>query len=161
MNDAEARRLSNMAAKTYEQKYPYIKEGATLFTIHGPVRVKSVVADSAAHIVVECADGKKYDGAYFSLYAIRSNAPDAVVSAYDAATRSTWKQPNPQPLLSPDDSSIASYARQSYRQHHDQTEQGTPLNANDPLLKKWNGKTDLYGYEKNKAAPFFGVDILK
>lgn len=161
MNDAEAERLSGMAAKAFAQKYPYIKEGATLFTIRGPVRVKAVVVDSAAHVTVECVDGKKYDGAYFGLYAIRSNAPDAVVSAYDAATRLTWKQSAPQPLLSPDDSSIAPYARQSYRQHRDQIEQGAPLDANDPLLKKWNGKTDMYGYEKNKAAPLLGVDIFK
>ena len=90
-----------MAVKAYAQKYPYIKEGAQLFTVRGPVRVKALAADLAGHITVECADGKKYDGAYFGLYASRSNAPDAVVSAYDAATRMTWKQPNPQPLMSP------------------------------------------------------------
>src|SRR5574344_382403 len=112
-----------MAVKAYAQKYPYIKEGIQLFTVRGPVRVKAVTADLAGRITVECADGKRYDGAYFGLYASRSNAPDAVVSAYDAATRLTWKQPIPQPLMSPDDLSIAPYARQSYLERYNSTEQ--------------------------------------
>lgn len=146
-----------MAVKAYAQKYPYIKEGAQLFTVRGPVRVKALAADLAGHITVECADGKKYDGAYFGLYASRSNAPDAVVSAYDAATRMTWKQPNPQPLMSPDDLSIAPYARQSYLERYNSTEQGAPFEEADPLLNKWHGKTDMHGYEKSKQIPFGGV----
>jgi hypothetical protein len=148
-----------MAVKAYAQKYPYIKEGIQLFTVRGPVRVKAVTADLTGRITVECADGKRYDGAYFGLYASRSNAPDAVVSAYDAATRMTWKQPVPQPLMSPDDLSIAPYARQSYQALHDSMEQGTPLEETDPLLNKWHGKTDMFGYEKSKAIPLPGLDI--
>ena len=157
MMNADAPRQVAMAVKAYTQKYPYIKEGVTLYTIHGPVRVKAVMADLSGRITVECADKKKYDGAYFGLYASRSNAPDAVVSAYDAATRLTWKQPIPQPLMSPDDLSIAPYARQSYLERYNSTEQGAPLDEADPLLNKWHGKTDMYGYERSKQIPFGGV----
>jgi hypothetical protein len=149
-----------MAVKAYAQKYPYIKEGALLYTIHGPVRVASVSADMAGHITVECTDKKKYEGGYFGLYASRSNAPDAVVSAYDAATRLTWKQPVPQPLMSPDDLTIAPYARQSYLERYNSTELGQPLDAGDPLLNKWHGKTDMYGYERSKMIPFPGTGGL-
>lgn len=157
MNPNAARQMA-MAAKAYAQKYPHIKEGATLYTIHGPIRVTSVTVDPSGRVEVGCADGRRYDGAYFGLYASRSNAPDAVVSAYDAAARSTWNQPIPQTLLSPDDPSIAPYARQSYLQRHDQAEQGAPLDANDPLLRKWNGKADAHGYERSKAIPIPGME---
>ena len=158
MMNPDAPRQITMAVKAYAQKYPYIKEGVQLFTVRGPVRVKAVTADLSGHIAVECADGKKYDGAYFGLYASRSNAPDAVVSAYDAATRLTWKQPIPQALMSPDDPSIAAYARQSYLERHDSVEQGAPLDAEDPLLNKWHGKTDMYGYERSKMIPVPGME---
>ena len=147
-----------MAVKAYAQKYPYIKEGIQLFTVRGPVRVKAVTADLAGRITVECADKKKYDGAYFGLYASRSNAPDAVVSAYDAATRMTWKQTAPQPLMPPDDLTIIPYARQAYLERYNSAEQGTPLDATDPLLNKWHGKTDMFGYERSKMIPVPGME---
>jgi hypothetical protein len=160
MINPDTPRQITMAVKAYAQKYPYIKEGALLYTIHGPVKVVSVSADLSGHITVECADKKKYDGGYFGLYASRSNAPDAVVSAYDAATRLTWKQPNPQPLMSPDDLTIVPYVRQSYSEHYNSTELGQPLDASDPLLNKWHGKTDMFGYEKSKLIPFPGTEDL-
>ena len=67
------------------------------------------------------------------------------------------KQPNPQPLMSPDDLSIAPYARQSYLERYNSTEQGAPFEEADPLLNKRHGKTDMHGYEKSKQIPFGGV----
>jgi hypothetical protein len=159
MINSDTPRQIAMAVKAYAQRYPYIKEGTQLFTVRGPVRIKAVTADLSGRITVECSDGRKYDGAYFGLYASRSNAPDAVVSAYDAATRMTWKQAAPQPLMSPDDLTIAPYVRQSYLERYNSTEQGAPLDGTDPLLNKWHGKTDMYGYEKSKTIPLEGIDI--
>ena len=143
---------ADLAAKAYAQKYPYIKPGARLFCLKGPLEVRSVSADPSGKILVACSQGKPYDGAYFALYASRTNDPASLVEAYQKAARSTWWTQSPEALLSPDDASIAPHARQAYGIRCQNDRATDPYDSIRDIGKlAGSGKADEYGYAKPKG----------
>ena len=160
LNAAQSHQLEQFT-KEFNKKNPKLVAGATVYGIHGPMRISGFAVDpSTRRLQIEAyawpaGKPQKYDASYFAWATSLTNDPPSVVGAYVGVTKDGWDKPGAEPLMSPDDLTIAPHLRKYYADAMAEAELGAPIPDDDPKRERWGDSVDAWGYRKSPRKPIF------